>query len=134
MPEETKQGTQVIFPCLFYKDARAAIEWLNTAFGFEPVAVYPPEGETVAHAELRYRGGMVMLGSVDGHGDVDWLDRRPGIGSIYVVVDDPDAHFERAGAAGAEILQGLTDEDYGSRGYTAKDPEGNTWNFGTYGP
>jgi uncharacterized glyoxalase superfamily protein PhnB len=134
MPEQTEQRTQVIFPCLFYKDARAAIEWLNRAFGFEATAVYPEEGEIVAHAELRYRGGHVMLGSVDGHGPDDPLDRRPGAETIYVVVDDPDAHFERASKAGAEIIMGLTDEDYGSRGYTAKDPEGNIWSFGTYGP
>src|ERR1700737_3573368 len=67
MREEITQRTQAIFPCLFYKDARAAIEWLSTAFGFELVAVYPDDGETVAHAELRYRGGVVMLGSVGGH-------------------------------------------------------------------
>jgi uncharacterized glyoxalase superfamily protein PhnB len=134
MPDETKPGRQIIFPALFYKDARAAIEWLNEAFGFEPIAVYPEEGELVAHAELRYRGGVVMLGSADGHEEHDWLDRRPGTGSVYVVVDDPDAHFERARAAGAQILKGLTDEDYGSRGYTATDPEGNTWSFGTYAP
>src|ERR1700737_2756849 len=108
MREEITQRTQAIFPCLFYKDARAAIEWLSTAFGFEPVAVYPDDGETVAHAELRYRGGVVMLGSVDGHEEHGWLERRPGVGSIYVVVDDPDAHFEHARQAGAQILEGLT--------------------------
>ena len=59
---------------------------------------------------------------------------RAGPAWIYLVVDDPDAHYERAVAAGAEIVQPLTDEDYGSRGYTARDPEGNVWSFGTYQP
>ena len=54
--------------------------------------------------------------------------------SVYVVVDDPDAHHERARAAGAEIVRELHDTDYGSREYGAKDPEGNAWYFGTYQP
>lgn len=59
----------------------------------------------------------------------------PGIGSVYIVVDDADAAdalHERAVAAGATITQGLRDEDYGSRGFTCRDPEGVYWSFGTY--
>jgi uncharacterized glyoxalase superfamily protein PhnB len=55
-----------------------------------------------------------------------------GTGSVYVVTDEPDALFVRAEAAGATIVQGLTDEDYGSRGFTIRDPEGVFWSFGTY--
>jgi len=55
-------------------------------------------------------------------------------GSVYVVVGDPDAHHDRAKAAGAEIVAGLTDTDYGSRDYSARDPDGNLWSFGTYRP
>ena len=55
-------------------------------------------------------------------------------GGFYVVVDDPDAHFEHAKAAGAEIARELEDMDYGSREYSARDPEGHTWTFGTYRP
>jgi uncharacterized glyoxalase superfamily protein PhnB len=50
------------------------------------------------------------------------------------VVDDPDGHYERAKAAGVKIRRELRDEDYGSRGYSAEDPEGNVWSFGTYRP
>jgi len=53
---------------------------------------------------------------------------------MYVVVDDPDAHCEHARAAGAEIVMEITDQDYGSRDYVARDPEGHTWTFGTYVP
>jgi uncharacterized glyoxalase superfamily protein PhnB len=51
-----------------------------------------------------------------------------------VAVDDPDAHHARAKAAGAVIMMELTDQDYGSREYAARDPEGNVWCFGTYRP
>ena len=53
---------------------------------------------------------------------------------IYVCVDDIDAHYRRATAAGAEIIQELADTEYGSREYRALDPEGNMWFFGTYQP
>jgi uncharacterized glyoxalase superfamily protein PhnB len=49
-----------------------------------------------------------------------------------VVTDEPDALFARAEAAGARVVRGLTDEDYGSRGFTLRDPEGVYWSFGTY--
>jgi uncharacterized glyoxalase superfamily protein PhnB len=52
---------------------------------------------------------------------------------VYVVCDNPDELFERAVGAGAELVRGLRDEDYGSRGFTVRDPEGNLWSFGTYG-
>ena len=57
-----------------------------------------------------------------------------GRASLYLVVDDPDAHHARALEAGAELVRDLKDEDYGSRAYTARDPEGNLWSFGTYRP
>ena len=59
--------------------------------------------------------------------------RVPGNDSVYVVCDDPDVLFDRAVTAGAEVVRGLRDEDYGSRGFTVRDPEGNLWSFGTYG-
>ena len=54
--------------------------------------------------------------------------------ALCVRVNDPDAHCTRAVAAGATIIQELQDEEYGSRGYMAKDLEGHTWYFGTYLP
>ena len=53
---------------------------------------------------------------------------------ISVCVEDPDAHFARAKAAGAEIIQELKSEEYGARGYMVKDLEGNHWYFGTCRP
>ena len=55
-------------------------------------------------------------------------------GGVYIVVADPDEHHARAREGGAEIVRELNDTEYGSREYAAKDPEGNTWYFGTYQP
>jgi uncharacterized glyoxalase superfamily protein PhnB len=125
-----------IFPALRYRDADAAIEWLERAFGFEEKAVHRDGDGVVQHAELRLGDGLVMLGQVRPDG---WLgdavsDAGAAPTSIYVVVEDPDAHHARAAEAGAEIIRPLTDQDYGSRDYGARDLEGNAWSFGTYDP
>jgi uncharacterized glyoxalase superfamily protein PhnB len=119
-----------LFPTFRYRDAPAAIEFLKSAFGFREVVVYPNEDGTIAHAELSYGPGILMLGSEKD----DLYGRRAGQGWLYVAVDDPDAHSQRARAAGAEIITELHDTEYGSRDYTARDLEGNVWNFGTYRP
>lgn len=122
---------QDIYPVLQYRDAHAAIEWLERAFGFERAQVHTGPDGSVAHAELRYGDGLIMLGGASGserfgdHVGQEWM---------YVVVDDPDAHHDRAKAAEAEIVYELTDQDYGSRDYSARDLEGNLWSFGTYRP
>ncbi len=123
-----------VWPILSYRDARAASAFLVEAFGFEERALYARDDDptVVEHAELRWpRGGGVMFGTA-GKDDSPFGRRQPGNDSVYVVCDDPDALFARAIAAGAEIERGLVDEDYGSRGFTVRDPEGNLWSFGTY--
>ncbi len=122
----------VVWPTLRYSDANAAITWLVETFGFEEVAVYRSEdGRVVDHAELRWpRGGGVMLGSDRPDSSISTL--APGTGSIYIVVDNPDELYARAKTAGAAITREITDEDYGSRGFSARDPEGVHWSFGTY--
>lgn len=121
-----------INPVLKYRDAHAAIDWLEQAFGFERHAVHEGPDGAVAHAEMRHGSGVVMLGS-EGD-DPGRFGHHAAQGWIYVAVDDPDTHYERAKAAGAEIVMELTDQDYGSRDYSARDPEGNLWSFGTYRP
>lgn len=123
-----------VWPVLTYRDARAAIAFLRDAFGFEEVAAYAREGDDsiVEHAEMRWPlGGGVMLGTA-GKDDSPFGQRRPGDDCVYVVCDDPDALHARALAAGASEVRGLADEDYGSRGFTVRDPEGNLWSLGTY--
>ena len=123
---------QTIYPVLKYEDAHAAMDFLERAFGFERHAVYEGENGGVAHAELKLDDEYVMLGST-AEGD-DRFNQGAGRSSLYVVVDDPDAHHARAKEAGASIERELTNQDYGSREYTARDPEGNLWSFGTYRP
>ncbi|MEU4093112.1 VOC family protein [Streptomyces sp. NPDC026673] len=123
-----------IYPTLRYKDAKAAIAFLTDAFGFTEVSVYEGEDGTVEHAELAYGNGMVMLGGERSGTAFSRIAEALGAVSVYVVVEDADAHHERAVAAGAEVVLPLTDQDYGSRDYTARDPEGNLWSFGTYVP
>jgi uncharacterized glyoxalase superfamily protein PhnB len=114
------------------RDANAAIAFLVAAFGFAKAAVYRTEdGTIVEHAELRWpEGGGIMLGSVRPESGADTLP--PGVGEIYVVTTDPDALYQRAKANGATITREMREEGYGSRGFTASDPEGVVWSFGTY--
>ena len=119
-----------LYPSMRFRDAPAAIDFLERAFGFAARVVHPNEDGTIAHAELTYGPSILMLGSDRD----DVYGRRAGQGWIYVAVEDPDAHCEQARAAGAEVITEPHDTDYGSRDYAARDPEGNVWNFGTYRP
>jgi uncharacterized glyoxalase superfamily protein PhnB len=122
-----------ISPCLRYRDARAAIDWLQRALGATPGEVHEGPDGSVGHAEVWFADGCVMLGSTPepGSGRLDW---GPGAACVYVVIEDPDERYARAVAAGAEIVREPADTDYGSRDFIAKDPEGNVWSFGTYRP
>ena len=139
MSDNAAATTATIIPCLRYRDAHAAIDWLCNAFGFAKHAVYA-DGGIVHHAQLTFGNGMVMLGSVDS--DSKWSRQivQPGdIGnrqtqSPCVIVADADAHYARAMAAGAVIVQDIADQDYGGRGYSCRDPEGHLWWFGSYDP
>ena len=138
MSDSTATEPTRIFPALRYRDAPAMIDWLQRAFGFRKHVVYEDEDGTVAHAQLTYGGGMIMLGSAKDDafgqlvGPLDAGARQTQ--TIYVAVDDPDAHHGIASAAGAEIVMPLTDQHYGSRDYICRDPEGNLWCFGSYWP
>ncbi|WP_239085790.1 VOC family protein [Catellatospora methionotrophica] len=118
---------------LRYRDAVAAIRFLRDAFGFRELLVVPGADETVAHAELTHGSGMVMVSSITDGGD----GRTPfeaGPAWLYVIVDDVQAHYDRAVAGGAEIVSEPKKEEYGGSSYTAADPEGNQWTFGSYRP
>ena len=129
-----------IIPCLRYRDALAAIDWLCRAFGFEKQAVYADKKGVVQHAQLVFGNGMIMLGSVANPGA--WGERiaQPDeIGgretqSPCVIVADCEAHYARAKAAGAVIVDELEHKEYGGAGYSCRDPEGHLWWFGSYDP
>lgn len=134
-----KNTRATIMPCMRYRDAPAAIEWLCRTFGFEKALVVPNEDGTIAHAQLSFGNGMIMLGSIF---DTDYgrLMAQPADSgmlvtqSCYLVVDDADLVHRRAVDAGAPILMELKDEDYGGRGFSCRDPEGHVWSIGTYDP
>ena len=137
-----KDTTSTVIPGLRYKDSPKALDWLCRAFGFERHLVVPGENGTIAHAQLRFGRGMIMLGSTGSHGGTGfdtYVASQREIGPVAaqrldVVVDDADAHLARARAAGAEILLEISDQDYGGRDYTCRDLEGHIWTFGTYDP
>lgn len=130
-----------MIPCLRYRDAPAAIDWLCGAFGFEKHAVYPDEQGGIAHAQLPFGNGMVMLSSA-GAADTEYgklMTQPDDIGgaqtqTVYVVVQDADAVYELATSAGARVVIDLRNEDYGGRGFSCRDLENHVWNFGTYDP
>ncbi len=124
-----------IFPTLRYNNAARMIDWLGEALGFSVHAQYM-DGDEVGHAELALGSSMIMIGSSrpDAYGAIVGEPGQNGGKSIYMAVEDVDAVHARAKAAGAIIVQDLTDRDYGSREFICRDPEGNIWSVGTYWP
>lgn len=135
-----KDTTSTIIPGLRYVDAPAAIDWLERAFGFERVLVVAGEKTgTIAHAQLKFGNGMIMLGTAGKDETYDQLVKMPkDLGAEsqapYVVVENADAHYAKAKEAGAEIVMDIYSPDHGGRAYAAYDPEGHLWNFGSYDP
>ena len=134
-----KVTTATIIPTLRYHDAPRAIDWLCKAFGFEKLLVVPGEDGTIAHSQLTFGNGMIMVGSVR-KTEFDGLQKSPrDVGgvftqSVYIVVEDADAHYRQAIDAGAEIVMETADQEHGGRLYSCRDFEGHLWNFGTYDP
>ena len=141
MPNFAKPTQASVIPCLRYRDAPAAIDWLCQTFGFEKHLIVPNTDGTIAHAQLSFGNGMVMLGSVMNE-DTEFglLVKQPDeVGgtstqSAYLVVNDADAVYASAKAGGARIAMEIRDEDYGGRGFSCYDLEGHLWSFGTYDP
>jgi uncharacterized glyoxalase superfamily protein PhnB len=120
-------SNQTLFPCITFKDAKASIDWLERTLGAERVAVYENDDGLVHHAEIRIGASTFMCGD-ERAGSVA---TPAGQSTVYVVVEDADAAYERAKSAGAEVTEPF-DTDYGSRDLTVTDPDGNRWSLGTY--
>lgn len=126
---------QTIFPLLRYHDARGAIRSLCATFGFVELFSVPESGPFVRHAQLKLGTNIIMLGSVrPDDGMTSPLTSGTVTQALAVYVEDLDAHFERARAAGAKIVSAPMDTDFGFREYHARDVEGHPWTFGTYRP
>ena len=134
---------QRLVPFLGYEDAAAAIAWLERAFGFreDRDARYEQDG-AITHAELSLEGATIYLSTPEGYASPRTLraeseaarrsyDNPWVIDGLFVEVDDVDAHCERAQAAGATILREPAEPGIGFRVYTAEDPEGHRWMFGS---
>ncbi|HUO94213.1 MAG TPA: VOC family protein [Rhizomicrobium sp.] len=124
----------VFIPSVIYKDQRAALAWLEKAFGFEPSMVLVNGAGEIAHAEMSYGDGVIMVGS-EWPAWKDWCKSPISAGGantqrLHVRVErDIDKHCERARAAGAVIAAEPADQFYGDRTYMAVDPEGHHWSF-----
>ncbi len=132
-PPQTQMGD--LSASLTYSNPNAAIKFLCEAFGFTRRLVVPGSDDRIEHSELSLGNAVVMVSSPK----PEWNRVGPkelagGSQTLSIFVTDPDAHFNQAREAGAEIVQELKDEDYGSRGYMARDIEGHLWYFGTYRP
>lgn len=91
------------------------------------------DDSVVEHAQLRWPdGGGIMIGSSNRPGN-PFSQRPTGAASVYIVTPDPDTLYDRVVRAGAVVFAELVEHDYGSRGFSVTDPEGNIWSFGTYG-
>jgi uncharacterized glyoxalase superfamily protein PhnB len=114
-----------------YKDPKAALRWLEEAFGFKPFMVILSDKDEVLHSEMRFGDGVIMVGS-------EWSPMHKSPASIngfntqtvhVQMNDDVDAHCERARKAGAKIVREPEMQFYGDRSYRAADPEGHIWSF-----
>jgi len=121
-----------VVPLLVYRDIERAHEFLVRAFGFEPGIIERSEAGNVVHGEVFTNGQIIWLHRVmPDHG---WSSEESSVVStseLVVRVDDVDAHFERARAAGAQVEYGPQDQPYGVREYGARDVEGRRWAFVT---
>lgn len=131
----TTHSDHNIWPGLSSTDPLALRRWL-AGLGFTEGGCHfadGAEGDTtkVQHSEMLWpEGGRVMVSST-GKTD-DTFVTTPGSANLYVVTAEPDAVHAKAHALGARFLRELREEDYGSRGFSIADPDGNAWSFGTY--
>lgn len=131
----TPEGWPRISAALYYDDPRGAIDWLCRAFGFEVRLLVETGTGAVAHSELVYGEGVIMVGTADRRpGDLSPRSAKGNTQSLMVYVDDVEAHLARAREAGAEITRELSVSDYGDeywadRAYGVRDCEGHEWWF-----
>lgn len=130
MPDDAARST--LSSALCYVDPKAALLWLEDAFGFEPVMVILDQEGNLAHSEMMFGDARIMVGN-------EWSEKHKSPRSlgglntqtIHIQLDnDIDSHCARARKAGAVIQQEPSDQFYGDRTYRAVDPEGHIWTFG----
>ncbi len=127
-------------PNLIYSDANAAVDFVKTAFGFTEHGVFKDEMGNIIHAQLVLGKALVMINPFNPHTAFGKMLNIPrnlngfNTQTPYFIIENVDSHYQKAMANGAKIVMDIKDEDYGGRGYSCKDPEGNIWSFGSYNP
>jgi PhnB protein len=120
-------------PYLIVDGAAAAIEFYKNVFGAtERMRMPEPDGR-VGHAELQIGDSVIML--ADEHPDMEILGPKTIGGTpvtVHVYIEDSDAAFERAVAAGAKSLRPVENQFYGDRSGQFEDPFGHKWNVATH--
>jgi uncharacterized glyoxalase superfamily protein PhnB len=130
MPQNPPEGMPRISPYLFYTDVPAALDWLAKVFGFELRLSMPGADGSIMHAEMILGDGVIMMGPASEEQDTRSPRELPGVNqSLYVYVDDVNAHFQRAKASGAAIVTEPVEMFWGDRMYSARDLEGHHWSF-----
>ena len=123
--------TPSITPAISYLDPRAALDFLRNAFGFELDLLIEDENGNVAHSQMAYGDGKIMVGT-------EWSANHKSpksIGGLCTqtvhmhLTENIDAHCETARKSGAEIIAECETQFYGDRTYRARDPEGHIWTF-----
>jgi uncharacterized glyoxalase superfamily protein PhnB len=116
---------------VYYRDPRAALKWLEKAFGFEITMIVENEDGTIGHSEMRFGDGLIYVGR-----EWDERHRSPasmgGVNtqSLHINLDGGlDDRFACAKAAGATVLREPADQFYGDRSCMVMDPEGHVWSF-----
>ena len=132
MAAMTDAANVKLWPSMSFADCDVMMGWLR-AVGFADHATYRDEHDpsVVVHAEWLWPGGGgIMFGSERDDGGV----HNTGRSAAYLVTDDPDAVFDKAVTAGGTVVRPMVEQDYGGRGGTVADPEGNQWSIGSYQP
>lgn len=131
MTKSPPEGTPQIIPYLYYEDAGPAIEFMERAFGFEIVHAFrSPSDDRVLHAQVRAGSGVIFVGpGMEAFGTQGVPDPEQVSSMTYVYVDDVDAHYARATAAGAEVSAEPHVHPGDNYQYTARDPGGQRWTF-----
>jgi uncharacterized glyoxalase superfamily protein PhnB len=129
--QEIKPRRTTIVPQVPYEDIRAALSFLERAFGFLEIRSTRMEGAdgVIHHANVEFGGSVIGIGTQGAHGAVSPKTAGTASGYLSVYVDDIDAHYERARAAGAQIPRGPRDHAREYRAYEALDLEGHRWRF-----
>ena len=122
-----------IYPVVRFRDVSAGMAWLTGVVGFTECFVARDGDGNIVHAQLAWGPDMIMVGPGRDSGESGHA-KPPGSSWLYLAAENIDDLYEKVQSGGAEVISTIRDEDYGSREFGLRDPEGNLWSFGSYHP